>query len=94
MASPLLFVSVPAHAYTECTVSLIDVYAGDEGGVWLHYSNGGSSFLGAADPDRQATLSIGMTALTAGRQIRVRYTADGAGCSDVGRSDLIGIFLL
>ncbi|HKT85344.1 MAG TPA: hypothetical protein VJQ77_04580 [Novosphingobium sp.] len=83
-----------AAAYTECTVNLLDIYAGDGGMVWLDYTNGGSGYVSASSSDREAILSLATTALVSKRQVRVRYQADGVACTAAGRGDIEGVYLL
>jgi len=83
-----------ASAYTECTINLARIYVGDDGYVWLHYTNGGSGYLLPADLDKVGTLSLATTALVAQRQMVVRYQADGVACNTASRSDLVGVYLL
>jgi hypothetical protein len=88
-----LLVAKPVYATTQCTISLANIFSGDGGYIWLAYTNGGSSYLTGADPDREATLSLATTALVTSRSMTVRYAADSVPCTSVGRSDLIGIYL-
>lgn len=84
--------SAPTHAYTQCSTRVHHIWVGDEGYVWIHLESGGAAVIGPADPDREATLSVATTALVAGRQVVVRYAADGVSCTEV-RSDFSGIYL-
>ena len=83
-----------AAAWTQCTVNIQSIWIGDDGYLWLHYTNGGSGYLLPNDPDREGTLSAGTTALVAQRQMIVRYQADGVACNSTARSDLVGVYLL
>lgn len=83
-----------ASADTECTVNIARIWIGDDGYLWLWYTNGGSGYLQPGDPDREGTLSAGTTALVAQRQMIVRYQADGVACNATARSDLVGVYLL
>lgn len=86
-------IAAPAQAFTECTVNVLDVYSGDGGYLWIHYTNGGSSYVVPGAAIQQTVAAIGMTALVANRQIRVRYSTDGVVCTTSSRSDLIGVYL-
>lgn len=90
----LLWAAAPAYANTQCTVNVANVFSGDDGYIWINYTNGGSGYLSPTDPDRQSTLAMAMTALVGSRQLIVRYAADGVNCTASGRSDLIGVYLL
>jgi hypothetical protein len=89
----LCLVTSRAWAYTECTVALTKVYAGDDGYVWLNYSNSGSAYVPPGDPDVKGTLALATAALMSGRSITVRYAANGVSCNAVNRGDVSGIFL-
>jgi hypothetical protein len=89
-----LAISGPASASTECSVTLSRLFSGDDGYLWLHYTNGGSSYLAPTDPDKALTSSLAITALTTGKSLIVRYQADGVPCNSLGRTDLIGVYLV
>lgn len=83
----------PAFAYTECTLNIQRMFSGDNGYVWLHFTNGGSAYFVPTDPDIATTTAFGMTALAGGRTVTIRYSADGVACTSTGRSDAIGLYL-
>ena len=76
-----LLTTQPAHAYTECAVTPVSVFAGDDGSFYITYSNGGSSVIGSSDPDFQQTIALVTTAIVADKQIEVRYAANGVSCT-------------
>jgi hypothetical protein len=82
-----------ALAVTECAVNVQSLFTGDDGGVWIFYTNGGSAIIYKTDPDFETTVSFAMSALLASRPIAVRYAADGVGCTASARSDLAGLYL-
>lgn len=82
-----------AQAYTQCTVTLVKIWAGDGRTVWLHYTNGGAANIAASDANKVSVLSMAMTALVGGRTMTVRYSADGADCTTFGRTDFVGAYL-
>ena len=84
-------VAGPAHAITQCTVTISQVWAG-EGGVWLQYTNGGAASMNNSDPDTINITAFAMTALVNQRTMTVRYTADGVNCTTF-RTDLVGAYL-
>jgi hypothetical protein len=88
-----LCLSQPAFAYTQCDLSVQSVFSGDDGFVWVTFTNNGSGYLSPTDPDKQATMALAMTALVSSRPVTVRYTADGVPCTSQSRSDLIGFYL-
>ena len=81
-----------AYAYTECTVNVSQIFSGDGGNIWIRFTNGGAAVILSNDPDRQATLSLAMTALVTSRTVTARYTANGASCSATNM-DLEGFWL-
>ena len=86
--------NAPAFAYTQCTGTISSIWAGDGGNVWLHLKDSGSAIIAPNDPNREAVLAMAMTALTASRQVIIRYTANNADCSAFGRTDFVGMYLL
>ena len=90
----LLPLSERAEAYTQCQSGVEKIWAGDGGYIWIHLTNGGSTYLAPNDPNREAVIALSMTALTGSRQVVVRYAADGVSCASTGRSDFLGMYLL
>ena len=90
----LLPLSESAEAYTQCQSNVEKIWAGDGGYIWIHLTNGGSTYLAPNDPNREAVIALSMTALTGSRQVIVRYAADGVSCTSTGRSDFLGMYLL
>ena len=90
----LLPFSEPAKAYTQCQSNVEKIWAGDGGYIWIHLTNGGSTYLAPNDPNREAVMALSMTSLTGSRQVIVRYAADGVSCASTGRSDFVGMYLL
>jgi len=86
--------SSPVSAYTQCQSAVERIWAGDGGYVWIYFPNGGSAVIGPSDPNREAVLAMATTALTASRQVIVRYAADGVNCATAGRTDFLGLYLL
>lgn len=93
-AFAVMLCSSPVSAYTQCQSAVERIWAGDGGYVWIHLTNGGAPVIAPNDPNREAVLSMAITALTASRQIIVRYAADGVNCSTFGRQDFVGMYLL
>jgi hypothetical protein len=81
-----------ASAYTECAVTPVSVFAGDEGAFYVVYSNGGSAVIVASDPDFKQTVALITTAIVADKQLDVRYSSDGVSCSATMQA-LIGVRL-
>ena len=91
----MLALAVPlegAHAITECNVNIHRIFVGD-GIIWISFTNGGQAVVQANDPDREATLSMAMTAFIAGREVIARYQADNLVCNSSEAATLIGLWL-
>jgi uncharacterized protein with von Willebrand factor type A (vWA) domain len=86
--------SSQAMAYTECQSTLQKIWVGDGGMVWLLLDNGGSAAIASTDPNREAALALATTALTTNRSIVIRYSANAVNCTDAGRGDFVGLYLL
>lgn len=86
--------SSTAHAYTQCTVSISNIYTGDGGYVWLHFTNGGSTYIPPSNATLQSALSLAMTGYVLGRPMVVRYSTDGANCAANARSDFQGLYFV
>jgi hypothetical protein len=84
----------PVQAYTQCQGNVEKIWAGDGGYLWIHLTNGGSTMIGPNDPNQKTVTAMAITALTASRQIVIRYQADGVNCSETNRSDFVGLYLL
>ena len=82
-----------AHAYTQCTVSISNIWSGDAGYVWLNFTNGGSVLIPPSNASQQAVLSLAMTSYVLSRPMVVRYSTNGVDCASAGRSDFVGIYL-
>lgn len=82
------------QAYTECTVNIHRIWAGDNGYIFIIYQGGGSVMIPPAHPDQKNVLALATAAFMANRQIIVRYNADSVSCAAEGVNDLRGIYLL
>lgn len=87
------FQAAPAHAYTECSGNVQMIWAGDGGTIWIHLQNGGAAIVSNTDPNREAVIALGTTALVTSRQVTIRYAANGVNCSQSGRTDFTGMYL-
>ena len=88
-----LGVSSPAGAVTECTGAVSKIYAGDGGEIWIFFSDWSGGVIPANDPNKDAATALVITAKSSGRQIVLRYTANGANCNTFNY-DFVGVFLL
>lgn len=82
-----------AHASTDCSVNLSKVWAGDDGHVWMLYTNGGSSYVTPSDPDTKNILALATMALMGNKTLAVRYVANSVACASTGRNDVVGVYL-
>ena len=89
-----LSMSQAVWAYTECTIKIDKIYAGDEGNIHLLFKNGGSTYMTPMDPDLYNILTLSMAAISAQKSITVRYDATGLTCKEIDRTDLRGVYFL
>lgn len=85
--------SSPTQAYTQCQSTVEKIWIGDGGYLWIHLASGGASVIAVNDPNREAVLSMAITALTTSRQFIIRYAADGVDCATFGRQDFVGMYI-
>jgi hypothetical protein len=95
LAITLSILLYPQHALavTQCEIKIQSLFTGDDGSVWIFYTNNGSAAITQSDPDFATTVSFAMSALLASRPVVVRYAADGIACDASARHDLIGLYL-
>jgi hypothetical protein len=86
--------SQPAQAYTQCEANIEKIWAGDGGYIWVHLIGGGAAVLQPGNPDKDAVISMALTALTSSRKVIVRYAADNANCAEYGRYDFLGMYII
>lgn len=77
----LMLQSFSAGAVTECPVMPNSLYAGDDGALWVTFSNGGSAYMYATDPDFKQTFALIQSPILADKYLTVRYAADGLSCT-------------
>lgn len=82
-----------AYAVTECTVTLSNVAASDDGYLLLSYEGGGSAWIAPDDPDKQAILGLAAAALIRSKSVRIVYEADSVDCTEAGRRDVRTFYL-
>ncbi|BEV12115.1 hypothetical protein ATDW_26110 [Asticcacaulis sp. DW145] len=87
------FMSSHAHAVTECQGTVTQIWAGDNGHIWITLSSGGAAVISPNDINREAILSLATTALVSKLSVRVRYQADNVSCNSI-RYDVAGMYLL
>ncbi|SFJ58698.1 hypothetical protein [Caulobacter sp. UNC279MFTsu5.1] len=86
-----------ASAYTHCTATVTRIWAGDNGHVFIDYmtttgNTAGAVVMTPTNPNREAVLSLAITAMTTSRKITARYTPDGASCAGA-HFDVEGVYL-
>ena len=50
--------------------------------------------IGPNDPNQKTAAAMTMTALTASRQVIIRYAADDVACNSQNRNDFLRMYLL
>lgn len=85
--------SSPAMAYTECNYNVAEIYVGDGGSLFVSFTQGGYAGIGLADPSRDLYLSLLLTAKTANKQVRFRFTSNSEVCG-TPHGAVTGIWIL
>ncbi|MDT9000339.1 hypothetical protein RQP53_13780 [Paucibacter sp. APW11] len=89
-----LMAGMPAHAYTECTGTISAVWTGDGGGVQVVMTGGMSWNIAPNDPNLKNILAMASLAMLTGKQVVVRFQANGVSCSNQPtRSDVAGMYV-
>lgn len=89
-----VFFSVPALAFTECTVDIKKIYAGDNGAIYVIYQNDAGFNIAPDDPNLKNALTLATSALMNGNQLVVRYKSDNVSCATGKLGDFGGLWLL
>lgn len=89
----LLASTAPALAVTQCQSRVEMMWAGSGGELYIYLTNGGIAIVSPNDPAREAAIAMTMTAMTASRELRVRYAADNVDCTSQ-RADFVGMYIL
>lgn len=89
----LIAIAIPtaASATTECTAKVTRIWAGDSGHIYIFLYGGGAAVMVPSDPNREAALSLAITAMTTDRTLTVRYSADNAVCAAT-HFDVVGLY--
>jgi 3'-phosphoadenosine 5'-phosphosulfate (PAPS) 3'-phosphatase len=84
-----------SHAVTECSTSILRIYTGDEGVVWMVFNDSLTAYVTAADPDAKNILASGLAALMGDKIVTIRFMADNVPCNHTAgvRSDVTGMWL-
>lgn len=92
----LALTSCFAHSYTQCQVTIDQIYTGDSGAVYISYEGGGSVVILASDPNpnQKNALSVALAAFAANRKIVVRYNGDNVSCTANLVNDFRGLTIL
>jgi len=91
----LSFISMGAHAVTECPVTISKLYVGDDAEIlWLNYKQGGSASITSSESNFKNILSVVLAAKMADKNLIVRYEADNVSCAGEHRKDIRGVWLL
>jgi hypothetical protein len=110
LAASIIALGVPASAsaVTQCQGTVLRIFAGDGGTVYVFLkprldnapagtpatAEGPAGVLLPNDPNRDTILSMAMTAQAQRREVIMRFTADNVSCwSAVARFDFVGMYL-
>ena len=88
-----MLVGQSATAETHCHANIVNIWAG-QGHIRVYLTNGSDFILSPTDATHIAVMSMAMTALSASRQVTVRFAASGVDCTIGGRTDFVGMYLL
>lgn len=89
----VLSVAGPAAAYSECEAKVLGAFYAQEGYIWINLDNGGgAAVVDKADPNREAYLSILLTARATNKPIRIRFNHDASTCTATNY-DITGIWI-
>jgi hypothetical protein len=93
LIAALIMIAMPttASATTECTAKVTRIWAGDSGHIYIFLLDGGAAVMTPSDPNREAALSLAITAMTTNRTLTVRYSADNASCVAT-HFDVVGLY--
>ena len=92
-AASVLSVASPAAAYSECEAKVLGAFYALEGYIWINLDNGGgAAVVDKTDPNREAYLSILLTARATNKPIRIRFNHDASTCTATNY-DIIGIWI-
>lgn len=89
----LSFLSCLAHAYTDCTVTIDKIYAGDGGVIYISYEGGGSVVV-LNNSDQKNALSLAMSAFAMNKRVAVRYNSNNVSCTTNLVNDFAGLSIL
>lgn len=88
--------ATPAAAFTECQAKVASAFYSQEGYVWINLAingeTGGAIVVDKTDANRQAYLSILLTARAQDKTVIFRLTKDGGDCKATNY-DLAGIWI-
>ncbi len=87
--------ATPAAAYSECSAKIQSAFYSQEGYVWIniHVNNTiGAIVVDKTDPNREAYLSILLTARAQDKPVVFRLAKDNADCTAT-HHDLTGIWI-
>ncbi len=92
-AAGLLSAASPAAAYSECEAKVLGAFYSQEGYIWINLDNGGgAAVVDKTDPNREAYLSILLTARATNKPIRIRSNHDASTCTATNY-DILGIWV-
>lgn len=89
-----LLLSTNTFAYKECIVTPKQIYAGDDGSIWVTYKEGGHFNIFKDDPNQKNALTLITAALMGGNKLSVRFASDDVICEQGKSRDFRGVWLL
>lgn len=83
-----------SFASTECSAKVSNIYAGDNGTVYIMPDKGPGGYFGASNANQKNALALATSALLGDKWVRWRFSANGVNCVNWDiRHDLEGIWL-
>ncbi|MBO9709662.1 MAG: hypothetical protein J7521_15770 [Caulobacter sp.] len=92
VALVLMAAASPAAAYTECQAKVLGAFYAQEGYIWINLEGGGAFVVDKTDPNREAYLSIMLTARAQNKPIIFRMAKDNGVCTATNY-DISGMWL-
>lgn len=85
-----ILMATPAHAFTECTYTIKRLFYGDAGQIYAVFNEQGAAYIAPTNLNKQAYLSMLLTAQTTRRPVIFRY--NGSAACTAEHDDVIGIW--
>jgi hypothetical protein len=92
MLAAICTMPLVANAVTECTLTPSAYYVGDSI-LWIVFQEGPQSMIAQANADFKPVLATTIAAITAQKQMTVRYAADNVSCTASAVQEIRGVWL-